>query len=135
MQNQDTELTETDHETDPDPFACLSSQIYISGQLTLVRTPAGVCGDWLCLDDHEGTSVWYRHLDSCAFVWLRDAVKSAIKSGKISKAFTDALASLEWIEDIGIRNGLFTADQIADHVHAPRDWQFNRGCPTWALDY
>jgi len=130
MQNQDDKLTETNQEADVDPFACLSHQIYISGQLTLIRTPAGSCGDWLCVDN-----IWHRRLTSCAFVWLRDAVKSAIESGRISEAFTDALASLEWIEDIGIRNGFFTPDQIADHVHAPADWQWGAGIPMWAMDY
>ena len=130
MQIQDTKLTETSQETPVDPFACLSHQIYISGELTLIRTPAGTCGEWLCVDD-----IWHRRLTACAFVWIRDAVKSAISSGKLSEDFRDAISSLEWIAGIGIQNGFFTPEEIADHVHAPGDWQWGAGIPMWAMDF
>jgi hypothetical protein len=123
-------ITETNQEPTVDPFACLSHQIYISGQLTLIRTPARYCGDWLHIND-----IWYCRLTACRFIWLRDAVKSAISSGKLSEDFTDALASLEWIADIGIRNGFFTPEEIADHVHAPDDWKWGAGIPMWAMDF
>lgn len=135
MTNRDAKLIQTDIETNAYPFSCLSSQIFVNGTLDLIQAATGTCGDWLCLDDHDGTPVWHCRLTACRFVWLRSAVKSAIASGKISEDFSDALASLDWIREIGITHGCFTADQVADHVRALDSFRWNDGLPEWAMDW
>jgi hypothetical protein len=120
-----------------DPFAALysagpSTQIYISGRLTLLRIPAGVCGEWTSLNFITSQSSWHRRLDANAFLWLRSAVRRTIESGKLSAEFADAESRLEQIAAIGITDGAFTADDIASHCTAPEWYSFNAGLPIWA---
>ena len=123
-----------------DPFAALcepqaataepsrpQTQLYISGRLTLLRIPAGVCGEWISIE-----SIWHRRLDANAFLWLRSAVNRAVESGKIAAGFEDAQQTLEHIAAIAIADGTFTADDIATHSTAPEWFAFNAGLPTWA---
>lgn len=120
-----------------DPFAALyyagpSTQLYISGRLTLLRIPAGVCGEWTSLNFITSQSSWHRRLDANAFLWLRSAVRRTIESGKLSAEFADAESRLEQIAAIGITDGAFTADDIASHCTAPEWYSFNAGLPIWA---
>jgi len=119
-----------------DPFAVLYStpktQLYISGRLTLLRIPAGVCGEWTSLNFITSQSSWHRRLDANAFLWLRAAVLRTIEAGKLSAEFADAESRLEQIAAIGIADGAFTADDIASHCTAPEWYSFNAGLPTWA---
>lgn len=119
-----------------DPFESLyqtscSTQIYISGRLTLLRAPSGTCGPWLNAPPHD---TWHRLLDANSFLWLRTAVNRAIESGKITPGFEDAQQTLEHIAAIGIEHGSFTAEEIAEHRTAPEWFQFNDGLPSWADD-
>jgi len=119
-----------------DPFESLyqtscSTQLYISGRLTLLRAPSGTCGPWL---NAPPCPVWHRLLDANSFLWLRTAVNRAIDSGKIAPGFEDAQQTLEHIASIGIEYGSFTADEIASHQVAPEWFQFNAGLPSWADD-
>jgi hypothetical protein len=118
-----------------DPFAVLYStpktQLYISGRLTLLRIPVGVCGEWTSLN-FTSQSSWHRRLDANAFLWLRAAVRRTIEAGKLSAEFADAESRLEQIAAIGIADGAFTADEIASHCTAPEWYSFNTGLPTWA---
>ncbi len=121
----------------PDPFAALysagpSSQLYISGRLTLLRIPAGVCGEWTNLAFLTTHDTWHRRLDANAFLWLRAAVRRTIEAGKLSAEFADAESRLEQIAAIGITDGAFTADDIASHCTAPEWYSFNAGLPIWA---
>ena len=120
-----------------DPFAALYSagpqtQLYISGRLTLLRIPAGVCGEWTSLNFITSQSSWHRRLDANAFLWLRTAVRRTIEAGKLSPEFADAESRLEQIAAIGITDGAFTADDIASHCTAPEWYSFNAGLPIWA---
>lgn len=130
MQNQDTELIETSQETDVDPFACLSHQIYVSPFLDLLRTPTGTCGDFVSIND-----IWYCRLTACRFTWLRSSVNEAIRSNRLSEAFTDALVSLQWIKEIGVQYGCFNLDQVEDHVVALDSFRWWDGLPQWAEQY
>lgn len=127
-----------------DPFAALyepktataepsrpQTQLYISGRLTLLRIPAGVCGEWTSLNFITSQSSWHRRLDANAFLWLRAAVRRTIEAGKLSAEFADAESRLEQIAAIGITDGAFTADDIASHCTAPEWYSFNAGLPTW----
>jgi hypothetical protein len=78
--------------------------------------------------------IWHRILDAHSFTWLRDALKSAISAGSLSEEFSEALMTLEWIAETGIANGCFIQAEIADHVHPPESWMFNRDLPEWAND-
>ena len=116
-----------------DPFAALYSagpktQLYISGRLTLLRIPVGVCGEWTSLNFITSQSSWHRRLDANAFLWLR----AAVEAGKLSAEFADAELRLEQIAAIGITEGAFTADEISKHCTAPEWYSFNDGLPTWA---
>lgn len=125
----------------PDPFADLyppqltaspsqpQFDLYISGRLTLLRTPSGTCGEWL---NAPPCPIWHRRLDVNAFLWLRDAVRRTIESGKLSEEFADAESRLDQIAAIGITNGAFTADEISKQCTAPEWYSFNAGLPTWA---
>ena len=122
----------TESSESADPFAALHSagpqtQLYISGRLTLLRIPAGVCGEWVSVE-----SIWHRRLDVNAFLWLRSAVRRTIEAGKLSAEFTDAESRLEQIAAIGVTDGAFTADEIASHCTAPEWYSFNSGLPRWA---
>lgn len=115
-----------------DPFAALysagpASSLYISGRLTLLRIPSGVCGEWISVE-----STWHRRLDAHAFLWLRTAVRRTVEAGKLSAEFADAESRLDQIAAIGITNGAFTADEISKHCTAPEWYSFNAGLPTWA---
>ena len=75
----------------PDPFAELdfpapakTSQLYISGRLTLLRIPTGVCGEWTPINFLTTESSWHRKLDANAFLCLRAAVRRTIEAGKPS---------------------------------------------------
>lgn len=120
-----------------DPFESLyqtscPTQLYISGRLTLLRIPAGVCGEWTNLSFITSHSTWHRRLDANAFLWLRSAVRRTIESGELSAEFSDAEQRLEQIAAIAIADGTFTADDIASHRTAPEWYSFNTGLPTWA---
>lgn len=118
-----------------DPFSEQSStELYISGRLTLLLLPRGVCGDWTCMT-HSSHPHWHRRLTSHAFLWLRSAVNSAIESGKLPDDFRDALESLEQIRQIGIQHGAFTADEVSEGLTAPEWYQFNSGLPAWADEF
>ena len=93
-----------------DPFAALyepktataepsrqQTQLYISGRLTLLRIPVGVCGEWTSLNFITSQSSWHRRLDANAFLWLRAAVRRTIEAGKLSAEFADAESRLEQI--------------------------------------
>jgi len=119
-----------------DPFESLyqtscSTQLYISGRLTLLRAPSGTCGTWL---NAPPCPIWHRLLDAHTFLWLRTAVNRAIESGKIAPGFEDAQQTLEHIAAVGIEHGSFTADEISTHRAAPEWFQFNAGLPSWADD-
>ena len=122
-----------------DPFeslyqtSCLT-QLYISGRLTLLRIPAGVCGEWTNLAFITSHATWHRRLDANAFLWLRTAVRRTIESGNLSPEFSDAEQRLDQIAAIGIADGAFTADDIASHRTAPEWYSFNAGLPAWADD-
>lgn len=123
-----------------DPFeslyqpACLT-HLYISGRLTLLRVPSWLSpGLWIRFPDHVTHSAWHRRLDAHGFLWLRAAVRAAIESGKLSAEFSDAESQLEQIAAIGIREGVFAADEIASHYTAPEWYSFSSGLPTWADD-
>jgi len=119
-----------------DPFAVLYSQpktqLYISGRLTLLRIPVGVCGEWTSLNFITSQSSWHRRLDANAFLWLRAAVRRTVEAGKLSAEFADAESRLEQIATIGITDGAFTADEISQNCTAPEWYSFNAGLPTWA---
>jgi len=119
-----------------DPFAVLYSppqtQLYISGRLTLLRIPAGVCGEWTNLSFITSHATWHRRLDANAFLWLRAAARRTVEAGKLSAEFADAESRLEQIATIGITDGAFTADEISQHCTAPEWYSFNAGLPTWA---
>jgi len=120
-----------------DPFESLyqpscSTQLYISGRLTLLRIPVGVCGEWTSLNFITSQSSWHRRLDANAFLWLRAAVRRTVEAGKLSAEFADAESRLEQIAAIGITDGAFTADEISKHCTAPEWYSFNAGLPTWA---
>lgn len=121
----------------PDPFAALYSagpsyQLYISGRLTLLRIPSGVCGEWTNLAFLTTHATWHRRLDANAFLWLRAAVRRTIEAGKLSPEFADAESRLDQIAAIAIADGTFTADDIASHRTAPEWYSFNAGLPIWA---
>jgi len=127
----------TESSESSDPFAALYSagpqtQLYISGRLTLLRIPAGVCGEWTSLNFITSQSSWHRRLDANAFLWLRAAVCRTVEAGKLSAEFADAESRLEQIATIGITDGAFTADEISQHCAAPEWYSFNAGLPTWA---
>jgi len=120
-----------------DPFESLyqtscSTQLYISGRLTLLRIPAGVCGEWTNLAFLTTHATWHRRLDANAFLWLRSAVRRTIEAGKLAPEFSDAELRLDQIAAIAIVDGIFTADDIATHREAPEWYSFNAGLPTWA---
>jgi hypothetical protein len=117
-----------------DPFAALystgpQSQLYISGRLTILRAPSGICGPWLKAPPHD---TWHRLLDSNSFLWLRSAINRAIESGNITPGFEDAQQTLEHIAAVGIEYGSFTAEEIAEHRTAPDWYSFSDGLPAWA---
>ncbi len=109
-----------------------TSSLYISGRLTLLRIPAGVCGEWTNLSFITTHATWHRRLDANAFLWLRSAVRRTIEAGKLSPEFSDAEQRLDQIAAIAIADGTFTADDIASHCTAPEWYSFNAGLPTWA---
>lgn len=120
-----------------DPFESLyqptcSTQLYISGRLTLLRIPVGVCGEWTSLGFITSHSTWHRRLDANAFLWLRAAVRRTIEAGKLSPEFSDAESRLDQIAAIGITSGVFTADEISQHCTAPEWYSFNDWLPMWA---
>jgi len=120
-----------------DPFESLyqpacSTQLYISGRLTLLRIPVGVCCEWTSLNFITSQSSWHRRLDANAFLWLRAAVRRTVEAGKLSAEFADAESRLEQIATIGITDGAFTADEISQNCTAPEWYSFNAGLPTWA---
>ncbi len=118
-----------------DPFESLfcitqSYQLYISGRLTLLAVPSGLCGEWTrhsfpSLPSHDS---WHRRLTADAFLWLRAAVRRAIESGNLSSEFLDATQRLEYIAELGIAHGCFTADKIAEHCRAPSGSVSIQGC-------
>lgn len=117
-----------------DPFATINlpathqnSQLYISGHLSLLQIPFGVCGEWFSLN-----GIWHRRMDANAFLWLRAAVHHAIQSGTLPTDFPDATGRLQSIAAIGITRGAFTVDEIADHCEPPGWYQFNDWQPRWA---
>lgn len=119
-----------------DPFAALystgpESSLYISGRLTLLRIPAGVCGEWI---NPLPSPVWHRRLDANAFLWLRSAVRRTIEAGKLAPEFSDAPQRLDQIAAIAIEHGALTADDIAPHLTAPDWYSFSSGLPAWADD-
>ena len=119
-----------------DPFESLyqtscSTQLYISGRLTLLRAPSGTCGPWL---NAPPCPIWHRLLDANSFLWLRTAVNRAIESGKITPGFEDAPTIMEHIAAVGIEHRSFTADEIASHRTAPEWYSFSDGLPSWADD-
>ena len=101
--------------------------IHISGQLTLIRSPAGQCFEWLHIND-----LWHRRLTAAAFVWLRAQVNAAIESGKLSDSFSDAPERLLEIERIGISHGCFTAADINPFVEPQANFSWWAGVPRWA---
>ena len=109
-----------------------TSSLYISGRLTLLRIPAGVCGEWTNLSFITTHATWHRRLDANAFLWLRSAVRRTIEAGKLSPEFSDAEQRLDQIAAIAIADGTFTADDIATQRTAPEWYSFNDGLPTWA---
>lgn len=130
--SKSTESNET-----ADPFAALYSagpktQLYISGRLTLLRIPVGVCGEWTSLNFITSQSSWHRRLDANAFMWLRAAVRRTVEAGKLSPEFADAESRLDWIAETAIKQGAFTADEITSHCTAPEWYAFNSGLPVWA---
>lgn len=115
-----------------DPFACLDYHLYVSGRLTLFR--AASCGEWICpayLAASDVPPLWHRRLTAQAFLWLRDRVQAAIRSGTIAKDFAEARTTLEWVKVCGIEHGSFTADELA-HTALDELWSFNDGLPAWA---
>lgn len=100
-----------------------ASSLYISGRLTVLAAPSGLCGEWTrhsspALPHHDS---WHRRLTADAFLWLRVAVRKAIESGNLAA-------------ELGITHGCFTADEIAEHCRAPEWFSFNSGLPHWADD-
>ena len=109
-----------------------TSSLYISGRLTLLRIPAGVCGEWTNLAFLTTHATWHRRLDANAFLWLRSAVRRTIEAGKLAPEFSDDELRLDQIAAIAIADGTLTADDIATHRTAPEWYSFNAGLPTWA---
>lgn len=110
-------------------------ELYISGRLTILSAPRGVCGEWIFPGFFESHAFWHRRLDAHAFLWLRSAVNRAIESGKLSDDYQDALSTLDWIRSIGIEHGAFSAEEVADYCRAPEWYEFNSGLPRWADEY
>lgn len=122
-----------------DPFAALDfttiskfTQLYVSGRLTLLRIPAGVCGEWASINFLTSQSSWHRKLDANAFLWLRIAVRRTIEAGKLTEEYADAEQILEQIAAIGIADRAFSADDIATHRKIDEGFQFYSGLPVWA---
>jgi hypothetical protein len=103
-----TKFTESSESADP--FAALYStgpvsSLYISGRLTLLRIPVGVCGEWTSLNFITSHSTWHRRLDANAFLWLRAAARRTIEAGKLATEFSDAEQCLDQIAAIAIADG------------------------------
>ena len=114
-----------------DPFSTLYSQthqLHISGQLTLIRSPIGTCGEWVSVNN-----VWHRVLNAAAFTYLRDRVKAAIESFGETEPLLEASCAISEIRRVGIDHGCLPDD--IDTLQLPQTYQFNSGLPKWADDY
>ncbi len=123
-----------------DPFESLyqnsgTSQLYISGRLTLLRVPSWLNpGEWIRFPDHPTHSAWHRRLTAHAFLWLRSAVNRVVIAGNVAQGFEDAPQTIERIAAIGVEAGALTIDDIGPHETAPEWFSFNAGLPVWADD-
>lgn len=109
-------------------------KIYVSGRLTLFSCPSNYGGEWIKPAFLSSHSSWHRVLDANSFLWLRDAVKKAIGSGRLPGEVQEVLARLEWVKAVGIEHGCFEPDEIADSCQTPAWFNFNSGLPSWADD-
>jgi len=111
-----------------DPFASLytqTHQLHISGQLTLVRSPTGTCGEWV-----SANNIWHRVLTPESFAYLRDRVKAAIESSGETEALLEASCAISRIKQIGIDHECLPPD--IDSFQTPQWFEFNSGRPDWA---
>lgn len=101
------------------------TQIYISGTLQTVK--AYSCGQWLHVNGH-----WHRLLDTQTYLWIRDQVTTAIKSGRLADGAESALNSLAAIRDAGLESGQLTESGIGEHCRAASHFVWLENVPRWA---
>lgn len=102
------------------------AKIYISGTLQTVK--ACSCGQWLHVNGQ-----WHRLLDVPTYLWIRDQVTTAIKSGRLADgAAEEALVTLWNARDAGLESGQLTESGIVEHCRAASHFVWLDNLPRWA---
>lgn len=100
-------------------------QIYISGTLKTVK--AYSCGQWLHVNGQ-----WHRLLDTQAYLWIRDQVTTAIKSGRLADGVESARNSLAAIRDAGLESGQLQESGIFETCRPASHFVWLDNVPRWA---
>jgi len=110
--------------------ASVLQTIFVSANLTTIAVPSDPSwGVWLQMP--HLTPSWHRRLDNQAYLWLRQAVRTATQSGKLAaESSAEAQARLRTIRDLGVECGQLTAAIVDDPFTTPAsDWQWATGLP------
>lgn len=103
--------------------------IFVSAQLTTLAVPDRPCwGEWLQMP--HLSPHWHRQLSDAAFLYLRHAVTTAIRAGKLDPESAQiAEARLMHIQRLGRSTGQLTPSVENPFAEPLAGWQWTTGLP------
>ena len=103
--------------------------VYVSAQLTTIAVPDRPCwGEWLQMPDLSPH--WHRQLSDTAFLYLRHAVTTAIRAGKLDpESAAVAETRLVHIQRLGRSTGQLTPSVENPFAEPLAGWQWATGMP------
>lgn len=103
--------------------------VYVSSQLTTISVPDRPCwGEWLQMPDLSPH--WHRQLSDAAYLYLRHAVTTAIRAGKLDpESATIAESRLTHIQRLGRSTGQLTPSVENPFAEPLAGWQWATGLP------
>lgn len=103
--------------------------IFVSAQLTTISVPGRPCwGEWLQMP--HLSPHWHRQLSDAAFLYLRHAVTTAIRAGKLDPESAQIAESrLTHIQRLGRSTGQLTPSIENPFAEPLAGWQWATGLP------